>query len=46
MKLPKLYSYRFRSSETGKFVSRAYAKANPKTTIRQRFWRWEKGFQR
>ncbi len=30
--------YVFRSSVTGKFVSRWYALANPKTTYRDRIW--------
>lgn len=28
--------YVYRSSETGRYVSRAYAEANPATTVRER----------
>jgi hypothetical protein len=28
--------YRYRSSESGKFVSREYAEAHPQTTVRER----------
>lgn len=33
--LPGTVIYVYRSAITGRFVSKAYAKANPKTTIRQ-----------
>lgn len=37
----KLYRYVYRDAETGQWVSKAYATANPKTTIRQRVWFWQ-----
>lgn len=39
--MPKLYRYVFRDADTGQWVSKAYALAHPKTTIRQRLWFWQ-----
>ena len=35
-KKPKTYKYVYRSAVTGKMVSKAFAEANPDTTVRQK----------
>lgn len=38
----KLFTYRYKSAITGRFVSEAYAKAHKSTTFRARIWFWQK----
>lgn len=37
-----LYRYVYKSSITGRFVSKDHAKLNPHLTYRQRVWFWQK----
>lgn len=39
--IPKLFRFVYRDAETGRFVTPAFGKANPRTTIRQRVWWWQ-----
>lgn len=37
MNKQSIYYYKYRSSKTGKFVSKKYAEKHPATTVRERY---------